>query len=291
MKKTVRYLGLATGLAALGFIIASWLLANFLIAPAPSHVTWPAGLAYSPEEVTFPASDGVRLQGWFLAQPHSSKAILLLHGVSANRAQMLDRALWLHDLGYNVFLYDARGFGESSPVHTSFGYLETRDLLGALSWLQSRGMTEIGCVGFSQGAATILLASAQLPPCVRAVVAEASYDTLRDTVDDHFRVHTGLPGAYFGALAIPIAEWELGINLDDASPLREIPRLKAPLYLVGGTSDTLASASGIRKLYAAATCEKTLWLIEWAGHTDFFSYADTEYKKRIGDFLRSHLWP
>jgi pimeloyl-ACP methyl ester carboxylesterase len=289
MNKWPRYLAMALGIAAFCFVVCSWVVSDLLIAPVPGKVIWPTGLPYLPEDVTFSSTDGINLKGWFLPQANSSRAVVLLHGVSANRLQLLQRALWLHDLGYNVFLYDARGCGESAPVHPSFGYAETQDLLGALNWLQSRGMNQIGCIGFSQGAATLLLASGQLPPSVRAVVAEASYATMRDTVDNHFRIHTGLPSGYFGALAVPMAEWKLGLNMDDVSPLREIPKLKVPVYLVGGTSDVIAPVAGIQKLYAAALCDKKLWLIEWAGHGDFFSYAQDQYKQRVGDFLRSHL--
>ena len=204
---------------------------------------------------------------------------------------MLARAFWLHDLGYNVLLYDARGCGESERTPITFGFHETRDLLGSLRWLQARGMTQVGCIGCSQGAATILLASDSLPPSVRAVVAEASYATLHDTVDDHFRVNTGLPSGYCGALAVPMAEWKLGFRMDAVSPLREIARLKVPVYLIGGTADVLAPPAGTRKLYAAAPAEKSLWMITGAGHGDFFSCAEDEYKKRVGDFLRSHLAP
>lgn len=291
MNKWLRCIAKALGITAVAFVIGSWIVAGQFIAPAPSKVTWPTQLPFTPKDVIFQATDGINLRGWFLPQANSTDAVVLLHGVSANRLQMLQRALWLHDLGYNVLLYDARGCGESTQVHPSFGYAETRDLLGALSWLQSNGMIHIGCIGFSQGAATVLLASGQLPSSVRAVVAEASYATLRDSVDDHFRLNTGLSSGYFGVLAIPIAEWKLGLKMDDVSPLREIPKLKVPIYLIGGTSDVIAPASGIQHLYAAAVCEKTLWLIEWAGHGDFFSYAEDEYKQRVGDFLRRHLRP
>ena len=277
------------GILAFGFIVGSWILADILIAPAPSKVSWPLELAYSPEEIIFPSTDGINLKGWFLPQANSTCAVVLLHGVRANRDSMLKRALWLHDLGYNVFLYDARGCGESDPTKLSFGCYETRDLLGALRWLQMHGMTKLGCIGSSQGAATILLASGQLPSDVHAVVAEASYATLRDTVDDHFRSHTGFPSEYFGVLAVPIAEWKLGLRRDEVSPLREISRLKIPLYLIGGTSDVLAPPSGIHELYDAASCEKNLWMVPWAGHADFFSYDEAEYKQRIGNFLKAHF--
>jgi pimeloyl-ACP methyl ester carboxylesterase len=289
MNRWLRYIARTLGVMALCFIVGSWIAADYLIAPAPSKVNWPTGQAYSPEEVTFPATDGIKLKGWFLSQANSTNAVVLLHGVRANRDSMLARAFWLHGLGYNVLLYDARGCGESDPAELSFGCHETRDLLGALGWLQTRGMTKVACIGCSQGAATVLLASGQLPPNVCAVVAEASYATLRDTVDDHFRAHTGLPSGYFGALAVPIAERKLGLNMDDVSPLREISKLKAPVYLIGGTSDDLAPSKGIHDLYDAAQGEKELWMVPWAGHADFFSYAEAEYKRRIGDFLGRHL--
>lgn len=280
------------GLLVIGifcFAVASWIMADLLVAPVSSKAVWPAELTLEPKEVSFAATDGVVLKGWFLSQAHSTGTIVLLHGVRANRAQMLDRALWLHSLGYQVLLYDARGCGESSPALRSFGYYETRDLLGALAWLQQQGINDLACVGCSQGAATILLASGGLPPAVKAIVAEAPYATLRNTVDDHFRMHTGLPSAYLGAWIVPLSEWKLGLDVDEVSPLREIAKLKIPMYLIGGTSDVLAPPRGIHELYDADASEKNLWMIDWAGHTDFFAYAEADYKQRIGDFLRKHL--
>jgi uncharacterized protein len=291
MNNRTRLIAAGFAVAVVGFTVLSWLLSDLLIAPTPSRVTWPATVTCSREDISFSAKDGINLSGWFLAQKHSTRAVLLLHGVSANRMQMLQRAVWLHDLGYNVLLYDARCCGESSGAHPSFGYAETQDLLGALDWLRSRGMTQIGCIGFSQGAATLLLASGRLPPVVRAIVAEASYATLRDSVDDHFRQQTGLPSGYFGALAVPMAEWKLDLKVDAVSPLREIAGLRVSVYLIGGTLDRMAPVSGIQRLYAAAACEKTMWLIHGAGHGDFFSYAEELYKVRVSDFLRAHLGP
>jgi alpha-beta hydrolase superfamily lysophospholipase len=293
MNKWLRYFAKGIGLAALaallGFVAGSWIIAGQFIAPDPTRVTWPKQFPTASQDVTFPASDGVRLQGWFLPQANSTSAVVVLHGVSANRYQVLDRARWLSALGYNVLLYDSRGCGESAPAAHSFGWHETRDLLGAVSWLQARGMTHIGCVGFSQGAATILLASGQLPASVRAVVAEGPYVTLQATIDDHFRSMTGHPSCFFGALIVPFAEWKLGMNIADVSPLREIPKLKVPLYLIGGGADTLAPAAGVRQLYDAALCEKYLWVIDGAGHENYFSRVQDQYQQRVGDFLKSHL--
>jgi len=289
MKSRTRLLLAAIGIAVSGFIVSSWLAADYLIGPMPSKVKWPAKLVYKPDVLEFSTVDGIKLKAWFLPQANCTSAIVLLHGVRANRDSMLARAEWLHSLGYNVFLYDARGCGESEEVVRTFGYHETRDLLGALTWLKNRGMTEIACIGCSQGAATILLASDRLPDSVRAVVAEAPYATLRNTTDAHFRAYTALPSAYFGALVVPIAEKQLGFQMDDVSPLKEIPKLKAPLFIIGGTSDSMAPPADIHRLYDAAVCDKSLWMIDWAAHADFFSYAENQYVERVGTFLKSHF--
>lgn len=273
------------GFGAFLFVVASWLAARWLTSPTQQAVAWPPELRLQHKEVAFQTPDDVMLKGWFLPRPGSSRAVVLLHGLSANRLQLLNRAAWLHEIGFNVLLYDARGCGESAPVARGYGQFETKDLLAAVEWLQTRGMRQIGCIGFSQGAATVLLASSQLPETVRAVVVESSYTYLRDSVDAHFRIFTGLSSHWFGALVVPFAERRLGLDIDSVSPLNAIQKLRTPIYLVGGTADTLAPPDDMRQLYAAASGEKNLWLVDWAGHGDFFSYAEVEYKKRIGDFL------
>lgn len=289
MNRWLRRLAWGLACAAILGAVLSWNIAQALIAPSPSKVTWPAGKPYSPEAASFQATDGIHLKGWFLPQGHSTSAAVILHGVHADRDGMLPRAFWLHDLGYNVLIYDARGCGESDSSLLTFGYRETRDLLGALHFLQLRGMTNVACIGTSQGAATILLASGQLPPSVRAVVAESSYATLHDAVDARFLSSTGLPSSYLGILIVPMAEWKLGLRINEVSPLREIPKLKVPVYIIGGATDDMAPPAGTQQLYDAATCEKNLWMVAGAGHTDFLAYAPDQYKQRIGDFLSKHL--
>ncbi len=89
------------------------------------------------------------LAGWFVPVAETRKAVVLLHGYGTTRTQMLARARFFHDQGFAALLHDARGHGESGEALVSFGLFETRDLLGALDWLRSRGFTEFGCVGAS----------------------------------------------------------------------------------------------------------------------------------------------
>src|SRR5580698_7382928 len=77
--------------------------------------------------VDFDGVEGARLRGWFLPADRPRAVVVLMHGVRANRLQMLDRARFLHRAGYAVLLYDSRAHGESTGRAITFGYLESRD--------------------------------------------------------------------------------------------------------------------------------------------------------------------
>ncbi|WP_445145243.1 hypothetical protein [Dyella sp. Tek66A03] len=67
----------------------------------------------SATEVRFRSASGGVIHGWFAPGSPGRGAVLLLHGVHANRLAMLPRARWLHSLGYSVLLIDFQAAGES----------------------------------------------------------------------------------------------------------------------------------------------------------------------------------
>ncbi|MGH9226989.1 MAG: alpha/beta hydrolase [Acidimicrobiales bacterium] len=130
------------------------------------------------EDVTFPSQDGVALHGWFIPRAGGGvgPTLVMLHGWPWSRmgtratsklndlprskpVSLLPLAKAFHDAGYHVLMYDASGFGTSGRrgVYTS-GWLEARDTLGALTWLDGRAEVDqdrIGAIGFSMGGATL----------------------------------------------------------------------------------------------------------------------------------------
>ncbi len=85
-------------------------------------------------------------------------AIILMHGVRANRLSMLDRARFLSHAGYAVLLVDFQAHGESTGEHITFGYLESRDAQAAVRFLRANAPDEkIGVIGVSMGGAPLCL--------------------------------------------------------------------------------------------------------------------------------------
>lgn len=238
------------------------------------------------ENVRFPARDGVGLSGWFVPCASSKRAVVLLHGYGSTRTQVLARARFFHDLNYAVLLYDARAHGESEGTLASFGWFETRDLLGALDWLRGKGYSEFGCLGVSQGGATIALAAADLRD-VKWAVLESVYPTLRNAVDRRFRRTIGLPGWMAGALMVPMAEWRLGIAAEQVSPREAVSRLICPLLVLSGECDEHTLPGDAREVFASARPPKTWWLVPGAAHVDLYGLAKTDYEKQVRRFLET----
>ena len=152
---------------------------------------WPeeAGLDY--QDITFPALDGVPLEGWFIPASGSGKLIIANHPMGFSRSGIpADRQPWrsvwaasgndfevnlipdykiLHDAGYNVLTYDLRNAGLSSAANggiASSGIFEARDVAGSLAYARSRPDTrEMTIALFSrcQGCSSTYAAMTQFP--------------------------------------------------------------------------------------------------------------------------------
>ena len=275
---------LATG--PLGFAGASGLAAWWLTA-AVSHPVGavPTDFSWPVETVHFPASAGdVTLAGWFVPCAGAKQAVVLLHGYQADRRMMLARAHWLRAQGFAVLLYDARACGESGGSNISAGWLETGDLLGAVDFLRGRGFTEFGCVGVSQGGATIALAAARLEG-LRWAVLESVYPTLRNALDRRFRLRVGLPAWLAGVLVVPFAEWRLGADVDAVSPRDGAAGRRCPVLVMSGERDGRTQPADAKEVFDRVPGNKELWIVPGADHEDLHMAARDEYQRRVLGFI------
>lgn len=138
------------------------------------------------ENVTFLSDSGAALRGWFVAGRPRGGAVVLMHGVRANRMSMVERARILHASGFSVLLFDFQAHGESPGKRITFGYLEALDAEAAVAFARQRLPGErIGAVGTSLGGAAALLGPAPLP--VDALVLESVYPDIRSATANRIR--------------------------------------------------------------------------------------------------------
>jgi 3-oxoadipate enol-lactonase len=93
--------------------------------------------------------------------------VVLLHGLSATRRNVVQGSRALLRRGYRLIAYDARGHGASSPG-TRYGYPELIEDLEAV--LDDLGIDRVALVGSSMGAATGMAFALRHPERVAALV-------------------------------------------------------------------------------------------------------------------------
>src|SRR3972149_2092395 len=245
------------------------------------------------EEVPFQSTDGVRLKGWFIKGSGEGRlpTIIVCHGLGANRSDFTELSAGLSRDGYNVLIFDFRGHGESEKKASSFGYLEQKDLLGALKYLKTRDdvdIEKIGAYGFSMGGAVAILTAAKTHE-IKAVISDSSYTSLKEQGK---RLFAGSAHPSFLCLKPLVWMYEVffRIDADDISPVSRIGGISPRgIMVIGGGADEQMPSSDAMRLFAGAKAPKEIWLIPGAVHGGTVYMAGDEYRKRISKFLDRHL--
>lgn len=89
----------------------------------------PEKLGYKPKELTFASVDGTKLIAWYFKANAPDKktrgTIVQFHGNAENISSFYTTLVWLTKHGYNLFIFDYRGYGGSQGEPSQHGvYLD-----------------------------------------------------------------------------------------------------------------------------------------------------------------------
>jgi fermentation-respiration switch protein FrsA (DUF1100 family) len=253
---------------------------NRPIASPPPHL--------HPERVVIPSPSGERLAAWLFIPASPRAAVLVLHGVRANRSDMVGRAELLFNAGFAVLTPDLQAHGESSGRRITYGHLEARDAEGAVAYLRQRfPRLRIGGIGVSLGGAALVLAGTRLD--ADALVLEAVFPTITDALDNRLRIRLGPLADLLTPLLMTQLEPRLGVTADALRPIVAIRDVRCPILIVSGTDDVHTTVSQTKALFAAANPPKELWLVPGAAHVDLIRHDPRGYADHVLGFLDRHL--
>jgi len=273
--------------SGIGILTSCGIVTRAFVSGAPSTIG-PAPGGLGAIDVAFASNSGSQLRGWYLPGRRGSGAVLLLHGMHANRLAMLPRARFLHALGYAVLLPDFRAHGESTGDHTTFGALESRDAEAAACLLRRLAPDErIGAIGVSLGGAATLLGPTPLP--VDALVLESVYPTIDRAARNRLHAWLGPIGSLLAPALVRSLEPAVGVRRDALRPIDRIAEVRVPVLMLAGSVDHYTPIDESRALYARVKAPKELWTVAGADHVDLYDFAPVEYQQRIGAFFARTL--
>jgi len=254
----------------------------------------PALLGLNYEDVSFSSrGDELTLRGWYLPAQNSETVIIMLHGGEGHRADpnvgVLDIASGLVGHGYNVLMFDLRGHGESDGNRMSAGYYEKRDLLGAIDYVKERGLERIGVLGFSMGAATALMATAENED-VDTVVADSSFADLKDMMEPEFSKRTKFPKFFLPGLLFMV-KIMYGVDFSAIKPVESVSEIAPrPVFFIHGELDEVVPLEHAYRLQQASQNQQNqLWVVPQAGHVRSYVTQPEEYINKITAFFDGAL--
>lgn len=274
----------AAVLLLLGLAAAAWIVGTRLSAPAQRNVgAPPADLQAS--TVRF----GGRV-GWWVPGAAGAPCVVLMHGVHADRRDMLGRARFLQAAGYSSLLFDLQAHGESAGDVITFGHREALDARAAVQVARETfRCRRVAAIGDSLGGAAALLGHP--PLAVDALVLEAVYASIEEAVGDRIEMRFGRAGRVLEPLLTWQLRWRFGIHPRQLRPIDRIGEFPGPVLVIGGVEDRHTPIEATRRLFAAARGAKELWEVSGAAHADFHRFAPDEYRRRVLAFLRRSVGP
>jgi len=233
------------------------LLNSLLYFPAREFLATPdlAGLGFRDLELT--SEDGERLHGWWInARAERIGHVLLCHGNAGNIGDRILHADLLTAVGFDVLLFDYRGYGRSSGAPSEDGtYRDARAALDCLLAQPDVDHARVFYLGESLGGAVALHLAIERPPA--GLVLLSTFTGVRELGRLHYRVPAAL--------------------VPDVYPsLRLMPELRAPLLVLHGDRDDIAPLDHGEALFEAAPEPKQMQVFPGAGHNDLLDRAGEE---------------
>ena len=244
------------------------------------------------EPVTIRTFDGRSLFGRYYHVQDGAPLQIQFHGYRGSALRDLCGGTPLAlKMGHNVLLVDQRAHGRSDGTTITFGVLERRDCLEWIRYAQRRFGTEVPIVltGVSMGAATVLMAAdLELPPAVRAVVADCPFSAPRDIIA-RVAETMGLPGKPAAAVCAIGGALFGGFRLGSSSAVESVRNSKLPILLIHGEDDHYVPCEMSRMIYDACGAVKRLETFPHAAHAMCYMEDPVRYEAVITDFLRAHV--
>jgi fermentation-respiration switch protein FrsA (DUF1100 family) len=225
---------------------------------------------YAFEEIQFSSKDSTQLTGWFVpAKDKALGTVIHFHGNAQNMSAHYSYVSWLPESGFNLFLFDYRGYGKSEGLLSRQGVYE--DSVAAVEYIKTRtdlDQNRLILFGQSLGGANAI-----------AAMGENQFEGVVGVVTDSaFSSYKRVAGEHVGLLK-PVAllairnKWSPKKSVADISPV--------PLVLIHGTQDRVVSYKNAQVLFKKANGPKQLWTVENGRHTDALGTYRSEFVPRL----------
>jgi hypothetical protein len=236
--------------------------------PSRELVTTPEQLGLDYENIHFATEDGQQLHGWYVPAKQDSDVLLFFHGNAGNISHRLDSISVFHRLQLSIFIFDYRGYGNSTGTPSESGTYQ--DAQAAYHYLvRQRNVSPDRLIYFgrSLGGAVASHLAVEHPP--KALILESTF--------------TSAPDMASRLLPVFPLRWLTRFSYSNISNLKSI---HCPVLIVHSPDDEIIPYTLGRQLYETAHQPKQFLKIH-GGHNDGFLQSEVIYINGLRTFLQT----
>ncbi len=242
---------------------------TFVFQPSPwedRHWAKLSGLTL--EEVWLPVDDEVTVFGWFVDAGTTTPVLLWCHGNAGNISYRLENMRLLFQRGISIFIFDYRGYGQSTGQPTEEGFYQ--DALVSYDYLiHQRKISPERLIIFGRSLGSGVAGEVTVQRPTSGLIVEGAFPSIQAMADHH----------YFGLPARWVMDAEFNL-------MKKVQALKVPLLVMHGEQDAVVPMFLGKQVYDAAPDPKKWYVVSQAGHNDVPFVGGEAYFREIDMFLQ-----
>lgn len=238
---------------------------------------------YRQENIYFAANrESPRLHGWFFRVPKPKGTLVLFHGNGENLSSHYASLVWLTHFGYQLFVFDYRGYGESWGDPSPEGVYQDgmAALAKALELHHGTGAGKFMVYGQSLGGAVAMRCFADFKDKQEAklVVMDSTFTSYRDVAQETL-AHFWLTWIFSPLARVLVSD---RFATEDA-----VKHLTTRLLVIHDLHDPLVRFDNGQKIYDLAPGKKDFWKLDDGRHIGVFALDSASYRKKFLDLLET----
>ena len=253
--------------------------------PRPYGQGNPSNVGVPFRAVTIPSTGSIQLGAWFCPKKDAATVAILFHGYSADKSCLLAEARQFNELGCAVLLVDFRGSGKSSESCTTVGYDEAEDVAAAVAYAREQWPgNRIVLFGQSMGAAAVLRAVGRLGVKPDAIILEAVFDTMLNTIRHRFEA-MHVPSFPCAELLVFWGGRQMGFDGFGHNPVDYAANVACPSLVMHGGGDARAHLADARQVFDRLAGPKRFVEFPHAGHEPYVKRNREEWRAAVSGML------
>ena len=245
--------------------------------------------------ITVSASDNMKFKASLLKNPNNDPllptVILFCHGWhGSGEVDISYFGSCLYDLGYDMFVIDHEGHGESDGRCIEFGVHARKNIplwVNAVNKVYNH-KCKIILFGISMGGNEVLLNADQEMENVKAIIADAGFTSAYEQMKYSIDVKAKLSWLFMPAITTTALLVD-HLNLKKYSTINTLKSSKYPVLFIHGDMDNIVPIEMTYRNYENCSSEKELYVIKNAGHVLSYLVDKEKYIETVKKFINKYV--